>query len=792
MEQNQINLESLNQEQLEAVTSPENNILVLAGAGSGKTRVIVHRIQYLISEKNYFPSSILSVTFTNKAAQEMKSRLNSICQIDPRKMWIGTFHGLAHKLLRIHHTEAGLPQDFVIMDSEEQFKLVKKIAKENNIDEKTYPIRSFQNFINSNKDKAIRAQDIDPQDNIEHALMSKVYKIYEQKTISENLVDFSELLLKSYEILKSQENLRLFYQNKFEHILVDEFQDTNPLQYNWLKLLKSESTKIMVVGDDDQSIYTWRGARIENILDLQKDFSDIKVIRLEQNYRSTKNILSAANSLIKNNKNRWGKSLWTDLPKGESITCFEAFNDQAEAKFITDQIQLQVNDNQLNHNDIGILYRTNAQSRVLEEALMKAGVQYSIYGGLKFFDRAEIKNIMAYLRLSNNPNDNQALNRIVNTPARGIGKATWEKIQEHSVYNDLSLWESCNQLVNSLPSRAKNGLLTLINNIKNWNSIPEDYSLDELAQIILKDSCLIDLYKKEPKEQAQNKIENLNEFITACAQYQKSYLKDVSENKNNSKNIEIAENSEIGEIGENNENNKILLSNIKNQFLADMILDADYSNSYEQSDKNSKNHQSKVQLMTIHAAKGLEFPVVFCCGLEENLFPAYWNQENQKQLEEERRLCYVAITRAKQKLFLTHAQMRDQYGKTHQQKPSRFIQELNTNEINFIGSRNSIKMPRSRNSNYQTKPQNYYSNNTQRKNNMHTNDIYLSTEQMIEDKKILAEGNSFKIGTRVSHPRFGSGTINNVIEDEQTKVEVNFDQQGIKTLILKYARLDII
>lgn len=768
MEPNTLQLETLNKEQLEAVQSTDHNTLILAGAGSGKTRVIVHRIQYLISEKNIFPSSILSVTFTNKAASEMKTRLNDMCPIDVRRMWIGTFHGLAHKFLRIHHSEAELPQDFVIMDSEEQYRLIKKIVKENNIDDKLFPIRSFQNFISSHKDKAIRAENLETQDNLEHETMSRVYKIYERHTKSENLVDFSELLLKSYEVLSENEGLRNFYKNKFSHILVDEFQDTNPLQYNWLKLLTSNNTKIMAVGDDDQSIYTWRGARIENILEMQKDYPDIKVIRLEQNYRSTKNILNAANSLIKNNTSRWGKSLWTEAPEGEPIVCYEAFNDQAEARFIADQITKKTQSNEVNFNEIGILYRTNAQSRVIEEALMKAGIQYSIYGGLKFFDRAEIKNIMAYLRLSNNPNDNQALNRVVNMPARGIGKATWDKIQENSIINDLSLWESCNQLLTSLPSRARNGLSNLIQIINNWRELPENYSLDELAQLILKDTGLLNFYKKEPKEQAQNKIENLHEFINACAQFQKSY---------------IDENKEI-------KDKEIKLSEIKNEFLAYMVLDADYHNSAE-----DKNNHLRVQLMTIHAAKGLEFPLVFCCGLEENLFPAYWNQENQKQLEEERRLCYVAITRAQKQLVLSYAQMRDQYGQTHKQRPSRFIQELPINQLNFQGSHNSIKRPAYSSNKNWSKNSNQNSNQSLNKktryNAMHTQDTYLSTDQMIKDKRDL-EDNAFKTGSRVNHPRFGSGTITHVLEDEQTKVEVNFDQHGTKTLILKYARLELI
>lgn len=749
----------LNPMQKEAVISADQYILVLAGAGSGKTRVLVHRINWLLSVENCFPNSILAVTFTNKAAQEMKARVAEKCQIDLYKMWVGTFHGLSHKMLRIHHSEANLPEDFIIIDSDDQYKLIRKIAKANNIDEKQFPIKSIQSFINSNKDKAIRANDVQEQDNIEHSIMSRVYKLYEKKLNSENLLDFSELLLRSYELLKNNDDLRLYYQGKFKHILVDEFQDTNPLQYNWIKLLMSSETKLMTVGDDDQSIYTWRGACIENILDIQKDFPDVKVIRLEQNYRSSKNILDAANTLIQNNQSRWGKSLWTEQSKGEPIMLYEGFNATAEAQFIAKNISIQSQKHKIKIDQIGVLYRTNAQSRVIEEALMQAGIPYKIYGGLKFFERAEIKNILSYLRLSANPNDDHALARIVNIPARGIGAKTWEGILEYANNADISLWKSCNTLAPRLPSKAQGGMLKLINNIKNWNNLtsPQNKpdtkfeSLGDLAQLILEDTNLIGMYQKETKEQAQNKIENLNEFISACNQFQSAYLSEFKDDI------------------------KIPLDQIRQQFLAYAVLDS------ERPEK--QDNEPKVQLMTIHAAKGLEFPIVFCAGLEENLFPAYWNQNDEKQLEEERRLCYVAITRAKMQLILSYAKMRDQYGQTHTQKPSRFIKELSIENMDLISDYAKIKRPRL--------ARQIKNTNNSRSDDMTDPETCVTTEQMFKNQEILDEV-PFKAGDRIRHPRFGEGTVNQLFGDEQIKVEVEFDTEGPKTLILKYARLESI
>ena len=651
-----------------AVKSSHKHTLVLAGAGSGKTKVLVHRIHWLLSIENCFPNAILAVTFTNKAAQEMKTRVAEKCHVNLYKIWIGTFHGLSHKMLRIHHNEANLPEDFIIIDSDDQYKLIRKIAKENNIDEKQFPVKSIQSFINSNKDKAIRANNIENKENIEHTIMSKIYKLYEKKLNKENLLDFSELLLRSFELLKSNNELRLYYQTKFKHILVDEFQDTNPLQYKWLKLLTSSQAKLMTVGDDDQSIYTWRGACIENILDIQKDYPDINVIRLEQNYRSSKNILDAANTLIKNNQSRWGKTLWTEKSDGEPITLYEGFNATAEAKFIANNITRISKKHNLTIDNIGVLYRTNAQSRVIEEALMQESIPYKIYGGLKFFERAEIKNILSYLRLSANPNDDHALARVINTPARGIGAKTWQKVQDHASCADTSLWEACNYLAHKLPSKAQGGMISLINNINKWNDLTnleqgsdnKINSLDELAQTILEDTNLIGMYQKETKEQAQNKIENLNEFINACNQFQNAFLSELKDSMQAS------------------------VDQIRKQFLAYAVLDS------ERPEKN--DNTPKVQLMTIHSAKGLEFPVVFCAGLE-NLFPAYWNQHDEKQLEEERRLCYVAITRAKVELILSYAKMRDQYGQSHIQKQSRFINELKIDNMNMVSDYNLIKRP---------------------------------------------------------------------------------------------------
>ena len=573
------NSDGLNEKQKQSVTlSEDTSALILAGAGSGKTRVLTHRIHYLVSEKNYYSDDILAVTFTNKAANEMKERLSELLYQPIGRMWVGTFHSLAHRLLRAHAIDANLSPTFQILDAQDQFRIIKRLMKENGVDETKFPIRKVQWFINQQKDEGLQPQDIDAGYNFFVKQSTKIFDLYEKHCQANDLIDFAGLLMKSYELLKNNSSLLEHYQNKFKHILVDEFQDTNRIQYQFIKILHNENNHIFCVGDDDQSIYGWRGARIENIQKIENDFKPIEVIKLEQNYRSTGNILSASNALIANNQNRLEKSLWTESGDGDLINVFNAKTETEESQYVVSEIENQFNQGR-NLDECAILYRSNAQSRVFEEVLIKKNINYRIYGGLRFFERAEIKDAMSYVRLTENTSDNIAFERIVNFPTRGIGLSTIEKIRSHSIENHTNLFQSSIAIKDTHPSRASNELQNFIQLIESIKDNVKNLELSEKVDTILVQSGLMDHYLNDKTDKAGSKRENLDELVNAASQYTHEEENEMSETEG---------------------------------FIAIATLDS--------SGDSNPGSNDCVQLMTVHSAKGLEFPVVFLVGLEEDLF----------------------------------------------------------------------------------------------------------------------------------------------------------------------------
>lgn len=636
-----LDLSGLNTEQKQAVTAEFGHALVLAGAGSGKTRVLVHRIAYLIEKKNVSPYNILAVTFTNKAASEMKNRIEQMLDRSLQNMWVGTFHGLSHRLLRMHWQEANLPQNFQILDSEDQLRSIRRIHKNLNLDEEKWQAKDSQWFINHNKDAGLRAKDVDNQSgNSNTGMLINIYRQYEEYCEQNGMVDFAELLLRSYELWQKNPELLHHYQDRLKHILVDEFQDTNGIQYAWVTALAGKNAEIMAVADDDQSIYSWRGAKIENILRFTKEFPNVNVIRLEQNYRSTAAILDAANAVIAKNNFRLGKTLWTDGDRGEAIRVYAAYNEEDEAQFIAACIKDWANKGK-KYSESAILYRSNAQSRVLEEYLLQANIPYRIYGGLRFYERAEIKDALGYLRLAANRHDNNALERIINTPTRGIGNTTLQQIRDHAHANQMSMWEAAQNLVleKKFSSRASNALLTffiLIDKLAEHNT---KNKLSDHITFSLAATGLRNHHAKDKNQRGEAKLENLDELITAAERFTYTFSKD------------------------NPEDMPIL-----HAFLAHAALEAGESQAEE--------FEDSVQLMTLHAAKGLEFPLVFLSGMEETLFPHQMSMRTPSALEEERRLCYVGITRAMKKLYLTYATTRFLHGSTTYRRPSRFLKEI--------------------------------------------------------------------------------------------------------------------
>ncbi len=719
-------LNDLNEPQREAVAAPASNLLILAGAGSGKTRVLVHRIAWLIQAEGASPNSILSVTFTNKAAREMRSRIDELLGTssgsigNPRGMWVGTFHGIAHRLLKAHWKEVGLQQNFQILDGDDQLRIIKRIHKELELDETHWPPRQSQWFINGQKDEGRRAAHIeDYGKDLNHTMMLRVYLAYEQACDRQGVVDFAELLLRAHELWLKNPAILKHYQERFGHILVDEFQDTNTIQYAWLRVLSGKKIPVVAVGDDDQSIYGWRGAKIENIQQYSKDFPNTHIIRLEQNYRSTSTILSAANAVIENNSGRLGKELWTDGDEGELISLYAGFNEQDEARFVVERIEEWVKDGK-NRSSSAILYRSNAQSRVLEEGLIRAGMPYRIYGGQRFYDRLEIKNALAYMRLLNNRDDNTAIERVINTPTRGIGNKTIETLRAYAREHELSLWEAAKNIVTQklLPNRAANALQQFLDLIDTIDTNTHELTLHDLCDHVVSISGLIDFHKKEKGEKGQARVENLQELVVAARQFE-------------------AEDENLSPLQE---------------FLDSAALDA--------GEAQADEFEDSVQLMTLHSAKGLEFPLVFLVGMEENLFPHKMSMEEAGRLEEERRLCYVGITRAMEKLYITYAESRRMYGDINQNRPSRFIREIPKELVQEVRLNTNITRPAS------------FSPST------------------ISDGYNIPETN-ISLGQQVFHSIFGVGTILNFEgRGPSARVQVNFDDEGSKWLVLQYANLE--
>lgn len=711
-------IDPLNETQRQAVTSANPSLLVLAGAGSGKTRVLVHRIAWLIRVEGISPHGILAVTFTNKASLEMRSRIENLLDLSARDLWMGTFHGLAHRLLRRHAKDAGLPDAFQILDSDDQYRLIRRILKGLELDEARWPPRQIQWFINGCKDEGRRARHL-PESYDPHQLqMQRIYLAYEDVCNRSGLVDFAELLLRVHEVLREKPDVLEHYQRRFHHVLVDEFQDTNRIQYAWLRLLTRGRDNLFVVGDDDQSIYGWRGAKIENLFSFQKDYPTHELIRLEQNYRSTATILTAANALIANNEGRLGKTLWTQDGTGELISLYAAFNEQEEALFVLERLRQWIEQGH-RRSEAAILYRSNAQSRQFEEKLVAFGIPYRVYGGLRFFERAEIKDALAYLRLIANRADDASFERIINTPVRGIGVKTMDLIRDTARAERCSLWVAAERLClhAELPARARNPLSVFLGLIHRLSEDTAELALWEQVQRVIARSGLLDHYRKEKGEQAEARLENLDELVNAARQFDYE-----------------PENEEMSRL---------------DHFLAHAAL--------ESGDSQGDDFQDCVQLMTLHSAKGLEFDLVFMVGLEEGLFPSLQSMEDPGRLEEERRLCYVGITRARKKLYLTHAECRRLYGKENYPRPSRFVREIPADCLEEIRVRGTVSRPVLHSSApHSTRPADF----------------------------------GLRLGQRVQHAKFGEGVILQQEGDgAQARVQVNFADAGSKWLMLAYANL---
>ncbi|MBS9403333.1 DNA helicase II [Halomonas sp. TRM85114] len=724
-------LDHLNTAQREAVSAPQGNMLVLAGAGSGKTRVLVHRIAWLMQAEGLSPYAVLAVTFTNKAAREMRTRLEALLGISLRNVWVGTFHSIAHRLLRTHWQDARLPQHFQIIDSDDQLRLVKRLLKDYRIDDERFPPRQVQSFISGCKEEGLRPHQVDAHGDAYLGQMVELYERYQLTCDRGGLVDFGELLLRSLELIRDNPALLAHYQERFGHVLVDEFQDTNTLQYAWLKLLSGMRTPMTVVGDDDQSIYGWRGARVENIRRFEQEFTDTRTVRLEQNYRSTSAILDAANALISHNAGRMGKELWTDDSRGEPISLYAGFNDLDEARFIVDSIKERVNEGHT-RREIAILYRSNAQSRVIEETLIRQGVPYRIYGGQRFYERLEIKNALAYLRLLLNRDDDASLERVINVPARGIGTRTVEILRSRARQTSVSLWQALHDalLDASLKGRAASATKSFADVIERLDNDTAGLALDEIIDHVMAHTGLIEHHRSERGEKGQARVENLEELVTAAKAFTQG---DAFEPPVAGEGVVALE-----------------------AFLAEAALNA--------GDHEAEDFEDGVQLMTLHSAKGLEFPVVFIAGVEEGLFPHRMSMEEPGRLEEERRLCYVGLTRAMRKLYLTHAELRLLHGKETFQRPSRFLREIPAEFLVEVRLRGQISRPVTT-----SRPSQGW-----RQSSVNGGDTLPS----------------LSLGQRVSHPVFGEGVILNAEgEGERARVQVSFEGEGDKWLVLGFAKL---
>tara|TARA_B100000287_G_C20671362_1_gene793499 strand:- start:877 stop:3045 length:2169 start_codon:yes stop_codon:yes gene_type:complete len=714
-------LDDLNDAQREAVTSESKKLLVLAGAGSGKTKVLVHRIAWLIKALASSTHSILAVTFTNKAASEMTGRIESILEQPIPEMWCGTFHSISNRILRRHFKEAGLEKEFAILDSDDQLRIIKRILKELDVDEDQWQPEKVRWQINTWKDEALRSKDVDDQGDFNIEMLKRIYIHYENYMAKENLLDFAELILKSYELIKTNKTIKELYRKKFRHVLIDEFQDTNSLQFKWIKNLIDPTTTIAAVGDDDQSIYGWRGAKIENINKFAKE-KGTQIVRLEQNYRSTANILNAANAVIGKNSNRLGKKLWTKGNEGDKIEVFEAYNENEEANFISENAH-SIFDAGDHYKDMAVLYRSNAQSRTVEEALLRQNIPYVIYGGVRFYERLEIKNVLSYLRIILNSSDNNAFERAIGVPSRGVGEKTLFNIRNYAQEFDLSLSQAAKQMITKeiIKGKAGQSISDFINLIESSGKQINDMSSDQFVEMVINQSGLIDHHMKEPGEKGRIRVENINELISAVKSFEA-----------------LNKHEDMSEYG-----------SYISAFLSSVSLDM--------GETQASKSDDAVQLMTIHSAKGLEFKYVFMIGMEESLFPHSRSIENINELEEERRLCYVGITRARQKLYLTYTEFRRLYGQDSYNPPSRFINEIPNEHLNFVRPKQSYR-----------------------------SSFFGTVSSQISDTE-----HPFKLGEIVKHKVFGEGVVLSIEgQGDASRMQINFNTAGTKWLVTAYANLE--
>ena len=711
-------LDGLNDNQRQAVASPLGAALVLAGAGSGKTRVLVHRVAWLIQVEGASPNSILAVTFTNKAAAEMRSRIETLLGLPGGAMWLGTFHGLAHRLLRIHWREANLPQSFQILDSEDQARVLRKVLKALDLDETRWIPREILWFINAQKDEGRRAKHIKDDGDPTRRQLIKIYQAYEEACQRAGAVDFAELLLRAFELWRDNPALLQHYRTRFRHVLVDEFQDTNAIQYQWLMLLTGLDGLPFVVGDDDQSIYRWRGARVENLQQFRRDFPQAVLYKLEQNYRSTGTILKAANALISNNAGRLGKTLWTSGEDGERVKLYAAFNERDEADFVVNRIREWVAHGGA-RREVAVLYRSNAQSRVFEEAFLNARMPYRVYGGLRFFERAEIKDALAYLRLIASRADDTSFERVVNLPVRGIGAKTMDTVRDFAKGHATSLWNGALHCIPSgLPQRAALALQAFMGLIDKLAREIQGLELHEQVDHVIQMSGLIEHFKKEKGERGEGRIENLLELVSAARGFSP----------------ESEAEAELSPL---------------ESFLAHAVL--------ESGEGQADPYDDCVQMMTLHSAKGLEFPVVFLAGMEDGLFPHQRSVADLAGLEEERRLCYVGATRAMRQLYITYAEQRRLYGVDTYGQPSRFISELPAELIEEIRPRLQVSRP-----------------------------VFVKRSTSLDESPAAG----MRMGSRVRHSKFGDGVVLNFEGNgPHARIQVNFEGQGTKWLMLSYANL---
>jgi DNA helicase-2/ATP-dependent DNA helicase PcrA len=744
----------LNDAQKEAVTAPPEHRLVLAGAGSGKTRVLTHRIAWLVAVENISPHSILAVTFTNKAAAEMRGRIELLLRVPVRAMWVGTFHGIAHRMLRLHWKEAHLPQNFQILDADDQQRLVKRVLRGLDLPEDQWPPKVATAFINGQKEEARRPEALADQGDFAQRQLARIYSAYQQQCEVNGLVDFAELLLRAFELCRDNPTVQAHYRNRFRHILVDEFQDTNTLQYQWLRLLAGDRGILFAVGDDDQSIYSWRGARVENMVRMTKDFPGTETIRLEQNYRSSGTILKAANALIAKNSGRLGKNLWTDGGDGEPIQLYAAFNEYDEAEFIVGRIKHHL-DGKCRHADLAVLYRSNAQSRVLEETLIRNRVPYRIYGGLRFFERMEVKDALAYLRLIASRYDDASFERAIGTPARGVGATTLERLRELGRDQGVSLWQAA-RAAGPLLGRSHGNVKQFQDLIDAMAATTNGQPLSKIVETAIERSGLRDHYRKEKGEQAESRLENLDELVSACRGFDAG--RSATRTLDSQTDGETPE--ELDPL---------------NAFLAHAALEA--------GEQQAGAGEDCVQLMTLHSAKGLEFPIVFLAGMENGLFP-HQRAVEEGSLEEERRLCYVGITRAQRHLYLSYAEVRRIHGVEQIAMPSLFLKDIPAGCIVETRPRAGLLRPAYAPSQRQYPASGGFGN---------AYGASLRPARPPAGATTDVGPGGFRLGDRVRHLKFGEGTILSFDGDgDRTQVEIRFRDSGTKRLMLSYANLQAV